>query len=689
MSRVMQGQMSDSPKPQPTREQVIERAIGQCPVVNLKLNSAPARCLLDTGSQVSTITNKFFREQLSGDDGAMFATSSWLKITAADGLEIPYQGYVELEVETMGLKIPNCGFLVLKDDGSATEQCIIGMNVIRRCRQLVTSEFDTVLGGTLDSGWRAAFQKIQSCTVERKTMARVAGRDRVRVPASSVATVMIKGHSKVEGKETQLLIEPVNTPLPPGLTVIPTLVDSKSHILPVQIVNFSQEDVWLCPRTRLGIISTVDSVESDQTCEVKFHRISADVEQVSVDTKDEKPDSKVQSVLDKLDIGGTDDERAALCALLTRYIDVFTNDDDDLGFTDKVRHEIKLLDDVPVTQPYRRIPPNQYKDVQEHISKLLKKGIIQESESSYASPVVVVRKSDGSIRLCVDYRKLNLKTRKDAFPLPRIDESFDALKGARYFSTIDLASGYHQVAMDVGDKEKTAFTTPFGLFEYLRMPMGVCNGPATFQRLMQATMNDLIFEIMLVYLDDILVYSPSFQSHLERLDIVLKRLKQTGLKLKWGKCHFLQKEVKFLGHQISADGIATDPSKVAAVKEWPVPSTVKELQSFLGLCSYYRRYVEGFSKIAAPLHDVVNQCHSVYSSAKASQKLSALWDTECQQAFDLLKERLITAPVLGFADFTRPFILETDASGQGLGAILYQQQEVKKPANLLLLVSLV
>lgn len=228
----------------------------------------------------------------------------------------------------------------------------------------------------------------------------------------------------------------------------------------------------------------------------------------------------MQSVLDKLDIGGTDDERAALCALLARYSDVFTDDDDDLGFTDKVKHEIKLIDDVPVTQPYRRIPPNQYKEVQEHISKLLKKGIIQESESSYASPVVVVRKSDGSIRLCVDYRKLNLKTRKDAFPLPRIDESFDALKGAKYFSTIDLASGYHQVAVDERDREKTAFTMPFGLFEYLRMPMGVCNGPATFQRLMQATMNDLIFEIMLVYLDDVLVYSPSFQSHLERLDIV-------------------------------------------------------------------------------------------------------------------------------------------------------------------------
>ncbi|KAI3359260.1 hypothetical protein L3Q82_002779 [Scortum barcoo] len=272
-----------------------------------------------------------------------------------------------------------------------------------------------------------------------------------------------------------------------------------------RIAGRDKEDVWLCPRTRIGIISSAELVESVQTCEVKFHRISADVEQVSVDTKDESFHSKAQSVLDKLDIGGTDNERTALCASLAKYIDVFTDDDDDnLRSTDKVKHEIKLVDDVPVTQPYRRIPPNQYEEVQEQISKLLKKGIIQESESSYASPVVVVRKSDGSIRLCVDYPKLNLKTKKDAFPLPHINESFDALRGATYFSTIDLASGYHQVAVDESGRHKTAFTTPFGLFEYLRMPMGVCSGPATFQRLMQATMNDLIFEIMLVYLDDIL-----------------------------------------------------------------------------------------------------------------------------------------------------------------------------------------
>lgn len=273
-----------------------------------------------------------------------------------------------------------------------------------------------------------------------------------------------------------------------------------------------------------------------------------------------------------------------------------------------MQHQIHLVDDVPISQPCHRIPPNQYGEVREHITKLLKKGIIKPSNSPYASPIVLVRKSDGSLRLCVDYSQLNSKTKRDAFPLPRIDESFDALQGAKFFSTIDLASGYHQVAVREQDQAKTAFTTPFGIFEYSQMTFRVCNGPSTFQHLMQSSMGDLIFQVMLVYLDDILVYSSMFQEHLQRLDVVLGRLKEARLKVKLENCSFLQEKVKFLGHQISAQGIGTDPEKVEAVRSWKTPGTVKELRSFLGFCSYYRKFMEGFYKIAGPLHDLVNLC---------------------------------------------------------------------------------
>ena len=522
------------------------------------------------------------------------------------------------------------------------------------------------------------FQRLFAELIEKMSMARVVSRHKVHVPASSVATVYARDHKTHTEGGTIMLLEPGNTPLPGGLIVVPTVISSNNDIFPVRVINFSPEDVWLFPKTRLGVLSQCQCVEGDPY-EVKFQRISANHEEVVINRKDDQGSgSDTQTLLDRLHLGGTPEQQAELGAVLMKYADVFAANDEDLGFTDRVKHEIPLVDETPVSQPYRRIPPNQYREVKEHISALLRKGVIQESSSSYASPIVLVRKPDGSLRLCVDYRRLNSKTRRDAFPLPRIDESLDALSGAAFFSTIDLASGYHQVVMHEKDRHKTAFTTPFGLYEYLRMPFGLCNAPATFQRLMQATMSDLAFQIVLVYLDDLLVFSPTFQDHLVRLETVLRRLRETGLKVKVEKCHFLQPEVRFLGHQVSARGISTDPEKINAVKMWPTPSTVKELRSFLGFCSYYRRFIEGFSQIAVPLHDVVTACVKESSQVRANQLFRSLWTPECLRAFEHLKEKLTSAPTLGYADFTLPFILETDASSLGLGAVLYQEQGGRK-----------
>ena len=206
---------------------------------------------------------------------------------------------------------------------------------------------------------------------------------------------------------------------------------------------------------------------------------------------------------------------------------------------------------------------------------------------------MLVRKKDGSLRMCVDYQLLNAKTHRDAFPLPRIDESFDAMRGSKWFTTLDLASGYHQIAMDESDQEKTAFVTPMGLYEFTRMPFGLSGSPATFQRLMQRCFGDQCYQTVLCYLDDIIIFSSTFDNHLERVEMVLQRLQKIGLKLKTTKCHFLQQQVLYLGHQVSADGIATDPEKIAAVKDWAVPNTIKQLRSFVGFVSYYRKYVLG------------------------------------------------------------------------------------------------
>lgn len=258
--------------------------------------------------------------------------------------------------------------------------------------------------------------------------------------------------------------------------------------------------------------------------------------------------------------------------------------------------------------------------------------------------------------MCVDYRQLNSKTRKYLFPLPRIEESLDALSGARWFTTMDLASGYNQVPVAEKDRMKTAFCTPFGLYEWNRVAFGLCNAPGTFQRLMERMFGSQHFQSLLLYLDDVIVFSSTVAQHLERLEVVLKRLHQEGLKAKLEKCSFFQPEVSYLGHLISDKGVATDPKKMEAVANWPPPQQVSELRSFLGFTCYYRRFVEGFAKLSAPLHP---------SPARSCKEA---WTEECQQSFDSLKQRLVSAPLLAYADFSLPFIVEVDASHSGLGA---------------------
>lgn len=679
----MRGKTEGSAAGPLTKERFLERAVGKCPEVDICIGGVPVRCLIDTGSNVSTLAESFFREHLHGEDQDLHCTAKWLKITAANKLPLPYLGYVELEIEVMGLTIPECGFLIIRDSDAAeldsTPPGIIGMNIAQRCRELALTEFDTTLGGKLDSVWREAFHRVQEVEVIRTlSAARVTGRTKTHVPASSLATVYARVNKRALDPGSWLLLEPGSTPLTGGLIPLPTLVSSGSRVFPVQVVNFSQGDVWLPAKARLGILHPCYCVENNPY-EVRFQRISIDQEEVTMDqeTRSES-DTDPHDLLNRLRVGGTPEQQARLGALLRQFVDVFAVRDEDLGYTDRVKHEIPLMDDKPISQPYRRIPPTQFEEVREHISGLLRKGVIHESSSSYASPVVLVRKADKSLRLCVDYRRLNSKTKRDAFPLPRIDESLDALGGAQMFSTIDLASGYHQVAVDEKDRPKTAFITPFGLYEFRRMPFGLCNAPATFQRLMQAVMSDLVFQIVLIYLDDLLVYSSTFDEHLARLETVFKRLRETGLKVKVEKCYFLQPEVRFLGHQVSAQGVSTDPDKINAVQEWPTPSTLKELRSFLGFCSYYRRFIQGFSQIAGPLHDVVNVCLRETKPGKASEVFKSVWTSPCSVAFDQLKKQLTSAPTLGYADFSLPFVIETDASSLGLGAILYQYQQGRR-----------
>ena len=355
-------------------------------------------------------------------------------------------------------------------------------------------------------------------------------------------------------------------------------------------------------------------------------------------------------------------QKAEVAALLADFADVFARSADDLGRTSIVKHEIRTSESKPIRQNPRRLPSSQRAVAEAEIQNMLKRGVIEPTSSPWASPIVLVRKKDGTTQFCVDYRKLNSATVKDSYPLPRIDDSIDALSGSCWFSTLDLASGYWQVEVEERDRPKTAFTTGSGLYQFTVMPFGLCNAPATFERLMERVLSGLPWEVCLLYLDDIIVHAKTFKAELERLRSVFARLREAGLKLSPKKCHLFKKRVVFLGHVVSEEGVSTDPEKIKAVCEWPTPTSASTLRSFLGLCSYYRRFVRGFANIAAPLHRLTEKDKAF------------VWTHECDVAFHRLKQVMSQAPVLAYPTSEGAFVLDTDASNTGIGAVLSQKQ---------------
>ena len=302
---------------------------------------------------------------------------------------------------------------------------------------------------------------------------------------------------------------------------------------------------------------------------------------------------------------------------------VFSISDLDLGKCNILKHAIKITDLQPFKERYRRIPPHLYEEVKNHFQEMVEVRAIK-SFSPWASVVVLVRKKDGGLRLCIDLCKLNNRTIKDGYSLPRIEDTLDCLHGAVLFSTLDLKSWYWQVELEEEAKPLTAFTLgPLGFWEFEHMPFGLTNAPATFQSLMESCLGELHLNWCLIYLDDITVFSQTPEKHLHRLKAFFNKLKAVGLKLKPSKCDLFEQQINYLGHVVSNEGVSTDPEKIKAVTEWPQPTTVTEVRSFLGFVSYYRRFIPNFSKAAKPLNKLLQNLEGTPRQKKNSSRLGA------------------------------------------------------------------
>ena len=351
--------------------------------------------------------------------------------------------------------------------------------------------------------------------------------------------------------------------------------------------------------------------------------------------------------------------------MVNEFFDVFPEDLPGLPLDREIEFEIEL---APGTEPISiapyRMAPAELKELKVQMEELMSKGFVKTSTSPWGAPVLFVKKKDGSLRLCIDYRQLNKVTIRNQYPLPRIDDLFDQLQGAKVFSKIDLRSRYHQLKIRREYVPKTTFKTRYGHYEFLVMPFGLTNAPAAFMDLMNRVFGPYLDKFVIVFIDDILVYSSSKEEHAEHLRIILQTLREHQLYAKFIKCQFWLDRVAFLGHVVSAEGISVDPRKIEAIVDWKPPTNVTEVRSFLGLAGYYRKFVEGFSKIATPLTKLTRK----------EEKF--IWSEACQNSFDELKQRLTTAPVLTLPSGSDGFTVYCDASKQGLGCVLMQHDRV-------------
>ena len=682
-----------------TRRRVL-KLVGNKPNIRCLMDETDVVLLWDTGSMVSIVDREWLAKRFP--DKQVLPVSSFLegeklKLSAANSSEIKFDGVVLMD---FGMKKGKVEFSIpVLVSSSPMAQPILGFNVIEDLVMNGGSEEHKLLHSCFETACPFKIEPLVSLIQEKAV-----NPDFIAEVKSSADIVVPAGHKKqvrcrlkaTGGEEEQAVYF---SPKVSGddelyfLETVSQLRRGRTNYVYVEVMNETCKNKVLKKGSVIGSVHSVSAVipmvksPDAGSFGVKVAGVHASVGTVAADDVDVNKDSDdwVPDVdLSHLDKG----QRDAVMKVLVEEKDVFSRSECDIGDIKDFKMKIDLEDDIPVKEAYRRIPRNLYAEVQNYINDLLTNGWIQESYSSYSSPIVCVRKKDGGLRMCCDYRQLNGKTVADSQPIPRIQDILDGLAGKQWFSTLDMSKAYHQGYIHEDCRHLTAFATPWTLYEWIRIPFGLRNAPPAFQRFMNFLLGDMKGAICDPYLDDVLCYADDFKKGVVGLKKVLQRLRLKGIKLRADKCSFLKKEVRYLGRLVSGDGYRMDPADTEALERFrEAPKNIGELRSLLGLFGYYRCYIKNFARKVKPLYDLLKKDEDSKEKGKTKkspvkrqgQKYDAKekieWNEDLQGVVDGLIKHLKSGEVIAYPDFEKPFFMTCDASNYGLGAVLYQTQD--------------
>ena len=558
--------------------------IGELNETSVVIINVKVKGLVDSGAQISSISDKFAKLLKLPRNKLEIL----LDLEPMGGGNVPYEGYVEVLMQVPGIAAFDLDVLMLvipKSEYSKTVPVTLGTLHIDEIIHLITDEELRQVDKCWQRGiisWKIAM-KTAKLKENKDLLDKVTGNvkltRKVTIPPFETVTILGVTHVNMHSKRVNIVTEPRE-----GIDEY--TVPSYSYMRP----GLKQAEVALLSLSNRPIILKKGTIVGTVKAGNKVPPMLA-------------PRVQKEKLFNKLDLTRmmewSQNQKQQMRQVFENYHHLFALEDLELGKTDLVKHVIKLDNQQLFKEWYRRIPPHQYEEVKQHLKEMIEIGAIRISKSPCSSAVVLVRKKTGKLGFCIDLRKLNARTVKDAQTLPRIEDSLDSLSGAVIFTSLDLKSGYWQVELDEDSIPLTVFTVgPLGFYECLRMPFLLTNAPATFQRLMENCLGDLHLDWCIIYLDDIIVYSKMPEEHIKRLTGVFEKLSKAGLKLKLSKCEFFKERISYLGHIISRDGIETDPKKIASVKHWPRPKTVTQARKFLGFTNYYRKFLHQYVQIA-------------------------------------------------------------------------------------------